>query len=104
MRKLLCLNSAVYLGLFSPVVLAGSSPSDKDPEAIVVSAQALKVNTDLQETPRSVSVISQQQLETHAPQKLDEALRYTSGVVCNLTGRIMIPTGLKCAVLTRPPI
>ncbi|UNH23483.1 TonB-dependent siderophore receptor [Moellerella wisconsensis] len=81
LRKLLCLNSAVYLGLFSPVVLAGSSPSDKDPEAIVVSAQALKVNTDLQETPRSVSVISQQQLETHAPQKLDEALRYTSGVV-----------------------
>lgn len=50
-------------------------------EKLVVSAQALKINTSLQETPKSVSVISQQDLETHAPQKLDEALRYTSGVV-----------------------
>ncbi|QCJ70561.1 TonB-dependent siderophore receptor [Providencia heimbachae] len=56
------------------------------PDTLVVSAQALKVNTSLQETPKSVSIISQQELETRAPQKLDEALRYTSGVVAQPFG------------------
>ncbi|MGO2305161.1 MAG: TonB-dependent siderophore receptor [Providencia sp.] len=57
------------------------SPNSEKSDTLVVSAQALKVNTSLQETPKSVSVITQEELETRAPQKLDEALRYTSGVV-----------------------
>ena len=55
---------------------ANSNTSD----TVVVSAGVLKVDTALQETPQSVSVITQKELETRAPQKLDEALRYTSGV------------------------
>ncbi|MGJ3352136.1 TonB-dependent siderophore receptor [Providencia sp. Je.9.19] len=57
------------------------TPNSEKSDTLVVSAQALKVNTSLQETPKSVSVITQEELETRAPQKLDEALRYTSGVV-----------------------
>ncbi|NHX33297.1 TonB-dependent receptor plug domain-containing protein, partial [Escherichia coli] len=47
---------------------------------------ALKVNTALQETPKSVSIITEQDLTIHAPQKIDEALRYTSGVVAQPYG------------------
>jgi iron complex outermembrane receptor protein len=49
-------------------------------ETITVTAQALKVETPAKETPRSVSIISEDELRVRAPQKLDEALRYTSGV------------------------
>ncbi len=49
-------------------------------ETITVTAQALKVETPAAETPRSVSIISEDELRVRAPQKLDEALRYTSGV------------------------
>lgn len=65
--------------------LANESSSDKH-DSLVVSAQALKVNTALQETPKSVSIITEQDLELHAPQKIDEALRYTSGVVAQPYG------------------
>lgn len=50
-------------------------------ETIVVTASALKVDTPAQETPKAVSVVTEQDLINRAPQKLDEALRYTSGVV-----------------------
>lgn len=49
-------------------------------ETMVVSAQAFKVKTPVQETPKSVSIISEHELKTRAPKKLDEVLRYTSGV------------------------
>ncbi len=49
-------------------------------ETITVTAQALKVETPAAETPRSVSIISEEELRIRAPKKLDEALRYTSGV------------------------
>lgn len=49
-------------------------------ETITVTAQALKVETPAKKTPRSVSIISEDELRVRAPQKLDEALRYTSGV------------------------
>lgn len=65
--------------------IANDQNSDKH-DSLVVSAQALKVNTALQETPKSVSIITQQDLELHAPQKIDEALRYTSGVVAQPYG------------------
>lgn len=49
-------------------------------EVITVVAQALKVDTPAKETPRSISIISEEELNIRAPQKLDEALRYTPGV------------------------
>lgn len=76
---LLC--SATLPFILTTQAFAEEKAKTEQVEKLVVSAQALKVNTSLQETPKSVSVISQKDLETHAPQKLDEALRYTSGVV-----------------------
>jgi len=67
------------------VLFIGQQARAEDDEAlslepIVVSASALKVDTPTQETPKSVSVITEEELQLHAPQKLDETLRYTSGV------------------------
>lgn len=67
--------------MFSSLAFAQETAKNEQIEKLTVSAQALKVDTSLQETPKSVSIVTQKDLETHAPQKLDEALRYTSGVV-----------------------
>ncbi|MGO3739809.1 MAG: hypothetical protein ACTJGG_10135 [Marinomonas foliarum] len=45
-------------------------------DTIEVSNSVLKVDTPAQETPKSLSVVTQEDLVMHAPQKLDEALRY----------------------------
>ncbi|MCW2254548.1 iron complex outermembrane receptor protein [Providencia alcalifaciens] len=78
----ICTISALFV---HNQAIANEQNSDKH-DSLVVSAQALKVNTALQETPKSVSIITQQDLELHAPQKIDEALRYTSGVVAQPYG------------------
>lgn len=60
--------------------MAHAQDDSTEMETITVTAQALKVETPAKETPRSVSIISEDELRVRAPQKLDEALRYTSGV------------------------
>lgn len=50
-------------------------------ETIVVTGTVLKIETPMSETPRAVSVVDQADLELHQVQKLDEALRYRSGVL-----------------------
>lgn len=55
-------------------------------ESVTVTAEALKVETPTKETPRSVSIVSEKELRKRAPQKLDEALRYTSGVTAQPYG------------------
>ncbi|MCF7480321.1 TonB-dependent siderophore receptor [Vibrio sp. J1-1] len=60
--------------------IAHAQADSTEMETITVTAQALKVETPAKETPRSVSIISEDELRVRAPQKLDEALRYTSGV------------------------
>lgn len=55
-------------------------------ETITVTAQALKIETPAEETPRSVSIVTEEDLENRVPQKLDEALRYTSGVTAQPYG------------------
>ncbi|MGY2574116.1 TonB-dependent siderophore receptor [Vibrio sp. C8] len=81
-RTALCFSLAPFSLLTSQSVLA-EEVVQKDSQAvetIVVTASALKVDTPAQETPKSVSVVTEQDLVNRAPQKLDEALRYTSGV------------------------
>lgn len=78
----ICIASALVIQAPAMAEEQSSTKSDK----LVVSAQALKVNTALQETPKSISIISEKDLELHAPQKIDEALRYTSGVVAQPYG------------------
>ncbi|MBB1489555.1 TonB-dependent siderophore receptor [Oceanospirillum sediminis] len=55
-------------------------------EAITVVAEALKVDNSAQDTPRAVSIITREKLDAAAPQKLDEALRYTAGVTAQPYG------------------
>lgn len=77
-RNALILGSLSALTTTSFNVMANQSESDV--ETITVVAQALKVETPAKETPRAVSVVSNEDLQVRAPKKLDEALRYTSGV------------------------
>lgn len=82
-RTALCFSLAPFSLLTSQSVMA-EEVVQKDSqvvETIVVTASALKVDTPAQETPKAVSVVTEQDLINRAPQKLDEALRYTSGVV-----------------------
>lgn len=75
----LCLGAAcLVVASARPVLANTNSTVTLDP--VVVSASALKVDAAIQETPKSVSIVESEDLEQHAPQKLDEALRYTSGV------------------------
>ncbi|WP_194704425.1 TonB-dependent siderophore receptor [Vibrio sp. S11_S32] len=75
------------LALFAVPTFAQDDPttavndSADSVETITVSASALKVATPLAQTPRSVSVINQDQLSIQQPTKLDEALRYQPGVM-----------------------
>ncbi|MGO2509743.1 MAG: TonB-dependent siderophore receptor [Vibrio hibernica] len=68
------------LALFALPTLAEDATTDSI-DTITVSASALKVETPLAETPRSVSVINEEQLSVQQPTKLDEALRYQAGVM-----------------------
>nr|WP_310936099.1 TonB-dependent siderophore receptor [Variovorax sp. UMC13] len=45
-----------------------------------------KLGTPLIETPRSISIVSQEQLQTQAPKSLSQALSYTAGVSTEVTG------------------
>lgn len=72
--------------LQAPFAHAEESNSTSQMETITVTAQALKVQTPAKETPKSVSVITEDELRQRAPQKLDEAVRYTSGVTAQPYG------------------
>ncbi|WP_311567181.1 TonB-dependent siderophore receptor [Photobacterium arenosum] len=60
---------------------ATNSVQDAEPETIVVTASTLKVEAPLAETPRTMAVVDQDNLEKNQFQKLDEALRYQAGVL-----------------------
>ncbi|MCF7354135.1 TonB-dependent siderophore receptor [Vibrio sp. CK2-1] len=69
------------LALIALPSFAEEEASTENLDTITVTASALKVETPLAETPRSVSVIDEEQLSVQQPQKLDEALRYQPGVM-----------------------
>lgn len=64
-----------------PVAATEATGEPTPHETIVVTASTLKVETPMAETPTSVSTVSRKDLEVHQVQKLDEALRYRSGVL-----------------------
>lgn len=75
----------VSLLLLAPAVLA--EQIEQEPiETLVVTASALKVNTPMAESPVSVSVVSEDDLEFRQIDKLDEAFRYNAGVVSSPYG------------------
>lgn len=72
----------------APLVLASESPAPQlEPaETMIVTGTAMKVEVPMAETARSVSVVNREELDQHAVQKLDEALRYRSGVLSQAYG------------------
>jgi iron complex outermembrane receptor protein len=54
---------------------------------------ATKLGTSLMETPRSISVVSQAQLQAQAPKSIEQALSYTPGVATEVTGADVRMTG-----------
>ncbi|EGR1561762.1 TonB-dependent siderophore receptor [Vibrio alginolyticus] len=90
----IAIRNALVCALAPTAVVAFTAQAQEDVvqddviamETITVTAQALKVETPAAETPRSVSIISEDELRVRAPKKLDEALRYTSGVTAQPYG------------------
>ncbi len=72
----LALTAAV--GLAVSALAGGAQAEEVETEAVAVTATALKIDTSLEETPQSVSVISGRQLDAQVATKIDDALRYTS--------------------------
>ncbi|NAW56264.1 MULTISPECIES: TonB-dependent siderophore receptor [unclassified Vibrio] len=69
----------------APIALVSHAFADEQEqpqvmETMVVTASALKVETPMEETPKAVSIVTEEDMAQRNPQKLDEALRYTSGV------------------------
>ena len=75
--------------LVSLPLMAAEQVTEESPqstETMVVTGTAMKVEVPMAETPRAVSVVNREELDQHAVQKLDEALRYRSGVVSQSFG------------------
>ncbi|WP_265462927.1 TonB-dependent siderophore receptor [Aeromonas salmonicida] len=69
-----------------PVLAEQPKELPKASETMVVTGTAMKVEVPMAETPRAVSVVNREELDQHAVLKLDESLRYRSGVLTGLYG------------------
>ncbi|BES83634.1 ligand-gated channel [Pectobacterium araliae] len=66
-----------------------SAPITAKNDRIVVTAPpntAMKLDVPISETPRAVSVVTEQQIEERGAQKIDQALRYSSGILATTYG------------------
>lgn len=66
-----------------------SAPVVAKNDRIVVTAPpntAMKLDVPISETPRAVSVVTEQQIEERGAQKIDQALRYSSGILATPYG------------------
>ncbi|WP_372373031.1 TonB-dependent siderophore receptor [Vreelandella venusta] len=78
-RRSLLVSLSGVLSVAPLAVLAKEERIANDP--VVVTATALKVETPLVETPRPVSSVDREELETRNVQQLDETFRYRAGVL-----------------------
>jgi len=84
--KQICHKSILPISLFAVALPAFADETtngvqDVEPETMVVTASTLKVEAPLAETPRTMAIVDQDNLEKNQFQKLDEALRYQAGVL-----------------------
>lgn len=78
-------SQAVYAAE-EPMEESQQESDSTDRMLVTTSNTALKTSTPLVETPRSVSEIHKEQLEDRGVRRLDEALRYSSGVFASPYG------------------
>ncbi|MBX4994384.1 TonB-dependent siderophore receptor [Rhizobium binae] len=72
-----------------PIIIQGASSDSKADRTSVAaknSAGATKISTPLVETPRSISVTTQKEIEQRGAQTVIEAVRYTAGVTTGPNG------------------
>ncbi|MBX5136423.1 TonB-dependent siderophore receptor [Rhizobium lentis] len=72
-----------------PIVIQGAASDSKTDRTSVTaknSAGATKINTPLVETPRSISVTTEKEIEQRGAQSVIEAVRYTAGVTTGPNG------------------
>ncbi|SNY98975.1 TonB-dependent siderophore receptor [Halomonas sp. hl-4] len=65
----------------APLAVLAQEEENVDNGTTVVTATALKVDTPEVETPRAISTVDAEELETRAVNKYDETFQYRSGVV-----------------------
>src|SRR5690348_13895377 len=72
-----------------PIVIQGASSDSKTDRTSVTaknSSGATKISTPLVETPRSISVTTDKEIEQRGAQSIIEAVRYTAGVTTGPNG------------------
>ncbi|WP_105384949.1 TonB-dependent siderophore receptor [Neorhizobium alkalisoli] len=73
-----------------PIVLRSAATTDSKTDRISVTAKqstgATKISTPLVETPRSVSVVTEKEIEQRGAQDVIEAVRYSAGVTTGPNG------------------
>lgn len=76
--------------VLAPVLVTGEKPSEKKPDSATITAKgssvATKSDVPLIETPRSVSVVTEKELEERGAQNIVEAIRYSAGITSGSYG------------------
>ncbi|WZB75837.1 TonB-dependent receptor plug domain-containing protein [Achromobacter insuavis] len=70
----------------APIAVVGASARDTDAFVAQASGSALKGDTSLMETPRSVSVVTRAQMDARGATSMIEAVRYSAGVSTGVAG------------------
>ncbi|CAB3887644.1 Ferrichrome outer membrane transporter/phage receptor [Achromobacter insuavis] len=70
----------------APIAVVGASARDADAFVAQASGSALKGDTSLMETPRSVSVVTRAQMDARGATSMIEAVRYSAGVSTGVAG------------------
>ncbi|WMD20335.1 TonB-dependent siderophore receptor [Achromobacter seleniivolatilans] len=71
--------------VLEPVTVRGVAVGTAD-SYVALSSASGKLNVPLIETPRSVSIVTQEQIKAQAPRSLEAALAYTPGVQTEVSG------------------
>ncbi|MNR82258.1 Ferrichrome-iron receptor precursor [compost metagenome] len=80
-------KAAVQSGAQEAVTLPAVSVSaDKENPYIATRSTSTKLPGTLMETPRAISVVTQEQIRAQAPKTIDQALAYTAGVATDVAG------------------
>lgn len=82
------LSPRTDVGALAPITVTGGLETNDPAQTFIVTtgATASKTDTPLQETPRSVSVVTRAQLDARGAMSLPEAVQYTAGVTTNNAG------------------
>lgn len=97
-RRALRLHFIPVVLVAAPSVMANTNQETEQLETLVVTASALKVETPAQETPKALSIVTQEEIVARAPQNWMKRCAIPPASPLNLMARTMILIGSKCVV------